>query len=269
MKTVLRYVLAVVIVSLVCSGCTIISTAWAMHKSTDHFVPHPADARIRYEPGAEPLADVLSAALPDAIATIELAQYRPFAAPVQVYACASIESFEAYGATSGREGGFVLNERLFISPKPENTPERLPRLLTHELSHLHLEQQLGLLRMARLPFWFKEGLAVYVSGGGGAENATPEDARIAIRHGRVFLPEVGSLFAPKLLHDYDLAPHLFYRQASLFIGYLKQTDEAAFKALLLGLHERPSFATAFEEVYGQTIEKVWEVFVREIETADS
>ena len=136
-------------------------------RSTEAFLPLAADPRVRFEPGAEAAAAVIARALPEAIATIERAQFRPFARPVAIQVCATTASFERFGFGVSGAGGFVLNGRLFLSPKTQNTAERLPRLLAHELSHLHFDQRLGMIRHQRaLPGWFREGLAVHVSGSG-------------------------------------------------------------------------------------------------------
>jgi hypothetical protein len=103
-----------------------------------------------YEPGAEALAAAVAASLPEAIEAVQARQYRPFVLPVTVYVCATMDSFASYTG-SKNAGGHVLNRRLFISPKPENTTERVPRVLTHELSHLQIAQQISLLRAAYLP----------------------------------------------------------------------------------------------------------------------
>src|SRR3954447_156130 len=87
--------------------------AW---RSTTHFLPSAVDARVRFEPGAEKLADIVAHALPDAIATVEREQFGPFTKPVVIYVCATQESINAYGGPTGA-GGFILNGRLFVSPK--------------------------------------------------------------------------------------------------------------------------------------------------------
>jgi hypothetical protein len=126
---------------------------------------------VLYEPGAEHMAGVVAAAMPAAVETVERRQYGRFIVPVRVYVCATVDSFAKYTA-SPRAGGHTMGGRVFLSPKPENTDERIPRLLAHELSHLHLGQRLSLILSGRLPVWFEEGLAVEVSGGGGAEGVT-------------------------------------------------------------------------------------------------
>ena len=184
---------------------------------------------------------------------------------MKIYVCATIESFKAYGAPSDKLGGFVLNKRLFISPKPENTAERIPRLLTHELSHLHIEQHIGLLKVGLIPSWFKEGLAVYVAQGGGAETVTAEQARNAIQQDKYFQPDTeGSLLFHKGAHDYGLEAHLFYRQASLFVAYLHQLDNAKFKHFLLAIEDGGTFATAFKNAYAIDIAEAWQGFLAEM-----
>lgn len=254
----------VVITSVGIGGCTAASYVSAMNKSTDQFLSSTTDPRVKYEPGAEAQAQIIAQALPAAIHTVEQAQYRRFVAPVNVYVCASIESFKAY-TVNGGAGGLVLNKRLFISPKPENTAERLPSLLTHELSHLQIGQQMGLLKSARIPAWFTEGLAVYVANGAGAETVSEDQARDAIRQGKYFLPETeGSLF-PKRAQDYGLDPHLFYREASMFVAYLRQLDELKFRAFLLAVEDGQPFASAFQSAYNTNVDAAWQGFVSEIE----
>jgi predicted peroxiredoxin len=180
--------------------------------------------------------------------------------------CANTESFRSYGFRIGNAGGFVLNQRLFISPKPENTAERIPRILTHELSHLHLEQQMGSLQSAReLPNWFKEGLAVHVSGGGGAENVTEEQARQSIASGRHFVPEAkGSLLFPTTAKAFGLEHHMFYRQSGMFVAHLQRVDEARFKAFLLAIEDGKSLASAFQTAYGKGVGIAWRDFILEM-----
>jgi hypothetical protein len=239
-----------------------------LFRSTKNFRAFAGDARVRYEPGAENAAAVIAAALPEALATIERAQFRPFAAPVTIYVCATTESFEHYGYRVAGAGGFVMNGRLFISPKSQNTAERLPRILTHELSHLHLEQQIGMLRFARaLPAWFKEGLAVHVSGAG-AETVSAPEARAALAHHHAFrLERSGSLFFPQTAARDHLSVHLFYRESALFVGFLAERDPAAFQRLLLAIEDRHAFARAIRDAYQVDLTQLWDDFNAEIRRA--
>jgi hypothetical protein len=207
-------------------------------------------------------------ALSDAVRTVEARQYRSFAQEPTIYVCASLATFGAYGGDP-QSGGYVLNRRLFVSPKPENTPERVPRLITHELSHLHIELQIGPIAWMRgFPPWFQEGLAVFVSDGGGAEQTTEAEAREAIAQDRTFVPETTSgLWHRRSAHAFGLPAHLFYRQASLFIGELKRRGEAEFEQLLLAVQDGRALADAFELAYEETVSAAWRRFVADVKAA--
>jgi len=72
------------------------------------------------------------------------------------------------GLGSDAPRGVTFFGRVNLSPElfwPER--QRLPAILTHELSHAHIQWWIGVNAYIQLPKWFKEGLAVMVSGGGG------------------------------------------------------------------------------------------------------
>ncbi len=215
----------------------------------------PTDPRVAYEPGAERMARVVETAMPAAVETVERRQYAPFSIPIHVYVCATLDTFERFTA-SPRAGGHTINHRIFISPKPENTAERIPRILTHELSHLNLGQRRGFL--GALPVWFSEGLAVDVSGGGGAEGVTDDLRDRTIAEGHTFTPEIeGSTTASA----YGLDAHTFYAQAGLFVGYLRSLDERRFRTFLHAVEKGDALGPAFEIAYGVSIEVEWHHFV--------
>ena len=141
--------------------------------------------------------------------------------------------------------------------------ETTKAILTHELSHLHLQQQLGVYHYdANMPAWFQEGLAVLVSGGGGAETVSGVEAGTAILEGRHFTPEAkGSFFFHKSAKSYGLEPHMFYRQASLFVKYLRDMSEIRFGVFLLAIEDGMDFDKSFRAVYGMSIDEVWKGFV--------
>jgi hypothetical protein len=238
--------------------------AYALLRPTNQFRAWPSDARIRYEVGAERMAEQVASALPTAIQTIEQRQFRPFAAPPTLYVCASLKTYASFGGDAS-SGGYVVNGRLFISPKPQNTPERIPRLLTHELSHLHLEQQLGAVRwMRQLPMWFQEGLAAYVSGGAGAEQVSDADARRALAAGRVLAPEtVGGIFYRSTPSTFGMHPHLFYREGAMFLQRQEVRDSNRFRSFLLAVEDGVPLDAAFRGSYGESLEEAWKLFVEQ------
>ncbi|MBI5836468.1 MAG: hypothetical protein HZB25_04400 [Candidatus Eisenbacteria bacterium] len=236
-----------------------------MLRSTSGFRPLPEEPRVRCEPGAEPLGRQAAAALPRAVAVVESAQCAVFARPVVVYVCADSQSFRRHTASSVG-GGVMILGRLFLSPRLARAPERVPRILTHELSHLHLEQRAGARVFAGdFPAWFTEGLATWVSAGGGAENVSEAQARQAILEGRCMRPDLSnSLLRPQDASTYRLAPHMFYRQGAMFVGYLAGRDPQGFRKFLAALESGSRFAPAFRGELGLDSDDAWSRFVEQL-----
>jgi len=236
----------------------------AATRSTSQFRSSPADARVFYEPGAESLALAVTKALPSAIATVEREQFGAFEIPVRVYVCASIESFVRYGADP-LAAGLTSNHRVFLSPKLESSAERIPRVVAHELSHLHLGQRHG--PWEHLPAWFVEGLATEVSDGGGAEGITPRELHQAIIEGRTFEPKTSSsLWAREGATANHLSQHLFYGEAGAFIAYLRVRDPSRFPAFIRAVESAQPLATAFEHAYGTPLRAAWQGFVAAVKS---
>ena len=176
---------------------------------------------VFYEEGSKNHAVLVEKLLPAAIVTIEEKQYKAFKEKTAIYICASKESFSKYSGAPKMARGVVFNEKLFISPRAIETKTLKP-ILIHELSHLHFHQYVGNRRyVSNIPPWFQEGLAVCVSGGGGAEKVSYEVAKQSILNGKSFKPNhSGSLLFPKTAFWFGLKPHIFYRQSSMFVSYL-------------------------------------------------
>jgi hypothetical protein len=243
-------------------GCTVVKSSFCSLKSTNHFIPLEADSRVLYEPGAEGFAEQLAQSLPQAILQVEAEQYRPFAKPVEIYACASQESYT--NLTGFKAPASLTLKGVFFSPRLVEEERPLPLYLTHELSHLHLEQQMGKYRFAKLPAWFKEGLATLVSNGGGAHTVTDQEALEAIASGSHFVPhEDGSIFLRKYASHWGLRHHMFYRQSMVFVAYLKSRDENKYRDLLLSIQSGSSFTDGFDDAYGARVSTIWEQFLAE------
>lgn len=245
----------------ICLGlgsCTVAKAAIAMNRSTSHFQEFGKDPRILFEAGAEANARIVSNHIDAAIQRVEQQQYKKFTKPVTIHVCNSVESFTDYCVVS-RASGCVLNERLFLAPKAF---EKDQPIITHELSHLHMEQQLGMAAWHNnAPSWFQEGLAVYVSDGEGANQVSIDDAWKSIKQGKRFYPETeGSLLFKKSASSYGLKPDMFYRQASMFVAFLENHNPAAFKNLLLSIASGTPFEQAFRANYLSEIELLWNRF---------
>src|SRR5215831_5815825 len=164
----------------------------------DRMAALATNSQVHYQPGAEDFARDVAALLPDAISRVEAVHGRRFAHPVTVGAYATPE---AYAAANGQGSdvpvGVTFAGRVNLSPKlfwPQH--QRLPAILKHELSHAHLQGWLGANAYIHLPNWFKEGLAVMLSGGGGAELVSEEEARAAIERGeQIVIDDASPLFS--------------------------------------------------------------------------
>lgn len=133
--------------------------------------------------------------------------------------------------------------KLFLSLRIFEDGDEIARMyLIHELSHLHIQDQIGSYKSSRLPFWFKEGLATYASDGGGAHTVTGEAS------------------------DWGLNHHMFYRQSMLFISYLATINESGSRNFLLGIENDERFFTSLEAAYNKELEKMWDEFLYEVNT---
>jgi hypothetical protein len=218
----------------------------------ENFVPLATDPRIQVEPGYEAYGERVAQVLPQAMAQVEAAHYLPFARPPRVYVCGTDACFKRYVMTPKLSAAVVPDNRLFLSPNLDGRErQRLPTLLTHELAHLHLGQRIGHYQSS-LPVWFHEGWASLTANGGGAEYVTDEQARAAIRAGR--LVNLTLRDAPDQRHraaSSSLDIFQFYRQSMLLVGWLKAQDEARFRQLALEVQDNTDFEIAFWDVYGQ------------------
>jgi hypothetical protein len=248
------------------TGCDLVRAGVAALRSTDDFKPIESDKRVLAEPGAEDLAKQVAGYLPEAIAIVERAQVRDFTKPVQIYVCASEGSFASHTGASKNASGAVTTKLFFSKRLAGFPPEQVKARVIHELSHLHFEQQLGAYGYdTHIPAWFQEGLAVVVSNGGGAEKVSEAEAIRALLAGTRFVPEPrGSFFFKKTARSYGLEPHLFYRQASLFVGYLKEISGMQFGLFLLALEDGRDFEKAFRAVYGMTVNDAWQEFLSRV-----
>ena len=236
----------------------------------------PENRQVRYEEGGLDRARVVAGLLPAALAHVEAVQGRPFRRRVFIGVYVTPEAYAAANGTgvSGAVGANFLG-RVILSPSLFSARRaRLPAILTHELSHAHLRSWMSELTFIALPNWFTEGLAVMVSDGGGAEAVSVADARDAIRWGdQIAVTRAGSLFdwvgvrmeQPPQVPDTSLRIHMAYRQAGLFVAFLRETNPAAFAVMMQAILDGRPFAEAVETGYQTDLEALWLRFVKSTE----
>jgi len=232
-----------------------------------------ADPRIHYEPGALSCAETVANVLPAAIAKIEAEHGRPFAKPPII---GIFDNDDAYARANGlgdpEVAGVSRAGRAILSPRLcRNESYRLKSVLTHELSHVHLFgwRPRG---TPRPPQWFTEGLAVLASDGGAAESVSDADAAQAIRDGYgvildatpwgdfMAIPFAAEPPCGKGCDHRSFRQRLAYRQAAIFIAWLRRSEPEGFARLMRALEGGADFEGAFEGAFHETPWERWRDF---------
>ncbi len=222
-----------------------------------------ADPRVLAQPGAEAFAQRVVQVLPQAIKLMQEAQGASIDKPFIIYVFASEAEYSSRGACPPMSRACAFRGNLSLSPRLGAEPDTVPAILTHELSHVLLQQRMGMFKATRIPPWFAEGLAVMVSDGGGAEGVGQEEVLAAFKAGKHFTPDMASLpFTQKTATHFNLPHRLFYRQAALFVKYLKEQKTSEFDALMSRLHIGMGFQDAFDRSFNQPVESLWEEFLK-------
>ena len=248
-----KVIIAVLLLHL--TGCS-----WVYARLTYDFVPLPGNSKIFYEPGVEDLAKLVDANFAVSLSRVEKQQYVPFkdVKAIRVYVFNDRKRYADFSHASVLTRGSSTTDEVYLSEKLREKIDTLPSILTHELSHVHIRQYTGTFKyVADVPSWFLEGLAVSVSSGGGAENVTAEQAQTAIRKALRFEPEDTGRLIPKSAHSYGLEPHMYYRQASVFVEYLRKTNPKGFEAALKDVLNGDSFRDVWQKRYGKNISELW------------
>ncbi|UCF78125.1 MAG: hypothetical protein JSW03_08425 [Candidatus Eiseniibacteriota bacterium] len=246
----------------------------ALLRPKSHFVPCGENRAVLYEPGAESEAKKIARFLPQAIRVVEEGHFRNFKKPFKVYVCATQESHNKFVGERSLypiRGTAVLGSVL-VAPSAFDFQGRDTHreTLVHELSHLHLAQQLGFLGRGEIPSWLTEGLANCLAGSGG-EGISDKVAIASIVSGRHFVVEEKGSFAGsvrKSVAAAGLTPLMFHKQSKMFVGFIRNKKPDAFRRLLLDLQDGEPFAPVFQEHFGVGVKAMWEDFRANISSAD-
>lgn len=233
------------------------------------FEPLEYGSRVFFEPGATDAAQRFADALPDAIAKVEEMHGLPFTAEFRVYVCSTHQSFTKHLGLpeTSPVRGLVMRD-IWLSPLAFDFHSRDTHResLIHELSHLHLRQDLGWIRNQRnIPTWFAEGLADVVANTGG-EIFTRQMALAAFAAGRHFVPDARGRFPfARGLGDYGVPAPLLHQQSRMFVEYLRTRYSQTFQEFLYALLQGADFGEAFSSHFGVDLEQSWRQFSRSME----
>jgi len=235
----------------------------------------PESPQVHYEPGALAYARTVARLMPAALAHVEAIHGRPFAQPVTVGVYVSTDAFaRANGQGSTRAVGMHFLGRVMLSPSLFGRQrDRLEAILAHEFCHAHLRGWMSELAWLELPTWFKEGLAVMVSGGGAAEHVSEAQARDAILRGdHIAVRGEGSLLDfinirmehQPVVPDTSFRIEMAYRQAGMFTAFLQDSNPPAFTRMMNAIMDGRPFGEAVRASYGADVNALWERFVEEL-----
>lgn len=118
-----------------------------------------------------------------------------------------------------------------------------------------------------MPHWFVEGLATHVSNGAGIEGTQKAGAVVAMAEGKCIEPKVAhSRWRPLDRIPADMRLHMFYRQGSMFVGYLDASNPPPFKRLFEELGQGRAFDDAIVGAYGVPLARLWDKFLVQTRT---
>jgi Zn-dependent protease with chaperone function len=240
------------------------------HAALVYFLPKTgfterSDMGVQHQSGqiALDLSTLVNKHLPAAIDQVEKVQGYSLERPPNIYVFDNEADYSRLGGCPKGSRACVFGSQLSLSPKLLSEPDTVLAILTHELSHVLLQQRLGTWGISRVPPWFLEGLAVMVSDGGGAEGVGSQDAAAAIKSGQRFTPDMSkNWLSQKTASHYHLPHRMFYRQSALFVLHLKTAYANDFESLLRRMHSGMGFHEAFERSFSQSIDVLWEEFLK-------
>lgn len=252
------------------SGCTLIKTGVALSHSREQFVATQADAGVRYAPGSQEIADRVAEAIQQSREIVEQTHGAKFPHVLRVFVC-NAGCFTRYVPVNANEPAAQFGDAVFMNADALMKREQrgylpLENILTHELAHLLLYQVPGAIAYARVPAWFREGIAQQVAhGAGGAEFCSLPEAVRNLLAGKHFDPaEAGSMFRNRTAPSYSLSYPVFYREALMFVEYLKETKPVAFETALHDVMSGRDFQDSFKSAYGQPIASFWPTFITSV-----
>ncbi|MBC7500111.1 MAG: hypothetical protein H7315_06410 [Herminiimonas sp.] len=196
------------------------------------------------------LAQQLHQVFSSAQTTIERTHGASLKAPA-VYVCASEDCYAKYvmipgsSAETGQSGSTVILNAVRLLKNDSGIP-----IFTHELSHIFWYQH----GQRCAPRWWLEGMAVATSGGG-AESVSDAQARQLLREGQAFHAALDNgCFNPAQRGTLSWAA--YYRQAAMFVSYLRE-DEPRFTRALELMRGGERVGPALQSAYAQPVAALW------------
>jgi hypothetical protein len=241
------------------SSCSTIKEVCALYKEPNGFISFNESIQIESKK-EEQFAKDIQNILPLLVDSIELkldCKFKP-----TIFICSTNESFCKYsGAKFPGPRAKVTAKGFYISPRLQGAKDWCD-ISYHELVHVAMYQYLGAWHYFTIPLWFHEGIATFVSNGGGSGDICDSAAIYEILKGNHFYPYAS--FIRSYLNNDHLSPWMEYRQYMLFVKFLKDGKEEKFKNLLNSIYSKKSFAKSINASYGVKLPILWDEFINEL-----
>ena len=242
-------------------GCSAINRGLSYFHYKDNLTALKSDKRILIEPGLNERGMIISSKLDSAISLVVSVFGSNFSNPIYITLCKTQESHVKHCGDYMISSGMMNWGRVFISPLAFERKSEIP-VLVHELTHLHTCQRIGIFKfIGNIPAWFTDGLAVVVSNGAGAEDFSDSIAIEWINNGKCFSPvRNGNFIKTSAGNEPALPWDMFYRQSSLFVKYLMDSNPKAFQLMLTDIENDKDFEKSFDKNYKNSIQTAMEEF---------
>ncbi|WP_321492724.1 hypothetical protein [uncultured Desulfobacter sp.] len=114
----------------------------------------------------------------------------------------------------------------------------------------------------------REGLAIYVSDGGGAPRNYEKETIDMFLQDKYFIPEAeGSLINRSLKTTAPIGPRMFYSQSGMFVIYLANTYPENFKTFLVGIQKGKRFKENFKASFGKSVAYIFQSYIKSLKKA--
>lgn len=249
-------------------SCSVINQGMAILRTPRNFIA--IGNRVYVENNSdEQFGRDLQNVLPRLIDSVEKKELHKFIELPDIYVCSTNKSFCKYaGSKYPGPRARVTPKGLFISPRLKGS-KNWNEIVYHELSHVVLLQYTGTYRYINIPVWFHEGLATYISNGGGSGDITDSAATLEILKGNHFYPAANeNILFPKSFTNDKIPPWMHYRQSMLFVEFIKEGKEKEFENLLNAIFRKNSFSKSIEVSYGVTLSVLWNGFLEKLRSQE-
>ena len=208
-----------------------------------------------FEIGAEAAANAVIAGLGDAVRQIEASHGTALLGRPDIYICPTAKCLARNALTpSARAETRPFGRIVILQGRVLMDEQRLQPVLTNELSHPFWFQR----GIRCHPRWWVEGLAVESSGGGGGGAQPHANAVLALRDGTRFTDLEESCRVRDSATRAGMGWPMFYRQAAMFVGWLRARDGVAFGSTPAMLRDAAALTPAIESSFGISLFALWQ-----------